>query len=92
WCASGYKGLLDIADTCIRLDHTNPIIKNNYVRIASTTDKVIVIFPIDLMIDDETDIIKYIVNIKKDDKVLKTITRSSFKNTTYMEKATRRTL
>lgn len=84
WCASGYKGTLDVADTCTKLDHTAPIIKNNNIRIASTTDKVIVIFPFDLMKDDETDIVKYIVNIKKGEKVLKSITRSSFKDLTYV--------
>ena len=85
WCSSGYRGTLDTADTCIKLDHTAPIInKENKVYVSSTSNKVIVIFPIDLMIDDETDITKYSVNLKNNDKLLKSYTRASFKNMTYV--------
>ena len=63
YCALGYKGSLDVSKECNNLDITGPVINNENVVLRSTSNSVILSFPITIMADPETGISKYQVNL-----------------------------
>ena len=65
YCAIGYKGEVRVSEECNDLDITAPEIISEDITIRSTTNSIIVEFPITIMKDEETGISRYEVKLYK---------------------------
>lgn len=73
WCASGIKDDLEIASNCNLLDHSDPEINTDEdITLVSTTNSILVSFPLNLMYDIESGISKYDVSLYQGDTLIET--------------------
>ena len=78
WCASGIKTDLEIASNCNLLDHSDPQVNTDEdVTLYSTTNSILVSFPLNLMYDAESGISKYDVYLYQGDTLIETREYSS---------------
>lgn len=71
FCASGTKNDLEVANSCLKLDKTGPIVSTDLLSYTSTTNSITLNIGTNYAVDNESGIIKYTVLLIKDGTFLK---------------------
>src|SRR5574344_66544 len=69
YCAIGKKDSLRIAKKCIYLDTTEPVIKKDLI-IKTSSSSIIVTIPLGYSVDEDSDVVKYIISLYKDNELV----------------------